>query len=719
MQNLNQMKGVPTAAQAAYDSTKAIDLLLKVINAVATHSQASELLHAIENILHDVIAFDQLDIVVHDELTQTTTAYFPGNKVGLNVATQELRFEDGPAEWAWKNQSIYVANKEALKEEFPRLWELWNRDVFQSCCVLPLTTAARKLGAIELISRNKNTYDAIESGFLRLVADQIALYVDAFLSNEREREFRKSLAEEGDHLRMLLGVTNAVVSKLDMQELLTVISTELCSLTGHEHWSLVFYDVKNNLMEYRAFHTPQGASSIHAGRKDTIDNSPGSIAYRTSAPYIIGYKQLKEMESETELVRLMLGDGLRSSCSIPLINRGRTVSVLNVASKSDEFPPAQAKLLQEISGQLAIAVDNSLAYEEITQLKDRLASEKFYLEEELKDYSNFKEIIGNSEALRKVLQQVEMVAESDSTVLLLGETGTGKELIARAIHNLSKRSAHTMIKVNCAAIPAELLESDLFGHERGAFTGAVARKIGRFEVANNGTLLLDEIGDFPLELQPKLLRVLQEHHFERVGSTTSIPNDVRIIVATNVDLEQSIAEGKFRADLFYRINVFPIVIPPLRERAEDIPLLARHFAQKHARRMNRNIEYIPSETLTMLSRLPWPGNIRELENVIERAVIVSSGPALKVQLPELIQHSENAKPVQIEFQSSPDLEEMEREQILLVMKESRGIVSGPNGAAMRLGVKRSTLLSRMQRLGISPKMIRQSSRATRGLHGDR
>ena len=341
-------------------------------------------------------------------------------------------------------------------------------------------------------------------------------------------------------------------------------------------------------------------------------------------------------------------------------------------------------LLVQVAGQVAIAVENAVAFQEIGELKNKLAQEKLYLEDEIRSEMNFDEIVGESPSLRSVLKQVETVAPTDSTVLIQGETGTGKELIARAIHNLSPRREHTFVKVNCAAIPAGLLESELFGHERGAFTGAIAQRLGRFELANGGTIFLDEVGDIPLELQPKLLRVLQEQEFERLGSTRTIRVDVRLVAATNRDLAEMVAARTFRNDLYYRLHVFPLVVPPLRERQEDIPALVRYFVQKYARRMNRAVETIPTETLDVLVHYAWPGNIRELENLIERAVIVSPGPVLRVPL------SEMKLPTEPTGGDTLTLKAAEREHIMRALEATGWVLAGPRGAAARLGMKRTT-----------------------------
>ncbi len=398
---------------------------------------------------------------------------------------------------------------------------------------------------------------------------------------------------------------------------------------------------------------------------------------------------------------------------------GRTIGTINLASRNpDAFSATDVELLQQVATQVAIALENALAFKEIDALKDKLAVEKLYLEEEIRSEFNFEEIIGDSPSLRRTLSQVELAAPAGTTVLILGETGTGKELIARAIHNLSPRRERTFVKVNCAAIPAGLLESELFGHERGAFTGALTQKIGRFEFADKGTLFLDEVGDLPLELQPKLLRVLQEQEFERLGSNHSLHVDVRVVAATNGDLAQLVEEKKFRSDLYYRLNVFPIVLPPLRDRPEDVPLLVRYFVQKISRRQNKTVEYVPSDVMDALVNYSWPGNVRELENLIERAVLLSPGQELQVPIGELkASRSTSARPAStnesigvVPMNNSTNsaevsgqfitLDETQRQHILRVLRQTHWRVSGPNGAAKLLGLKRTTLQARMRKLGI-------------------
>jgi formate hydrogenlyase transcriptional activator len=409
--------------------------------------------------------------------------------------------------------------------------------------------------------------------------------------------------------------------------------------------------------------------------------------------------RLDPAEVSPEMYAKASGEGINSFCDVPLISRDRLLGVLALASREENaFDAEAAAFLSQVAQQVAIGVENALAYGEIADLKDKLAQEKLYLEDEIRGEMDFEGIVGQSSALRHVLNLVETVAPSDSTVLLLGETGTGKELIARAIHERSRRKERTFVKLNCAAIPTGLLESELFGHERGAFTGAIAQKTGRLELADQGSLFLDEVGDIPVEIQPKLLRALQEREFERLGSNRTKKVDVRLVAATNRDLEQMMENREFRSDLYYRLNVFPIRIPPLRERPEDIPLLVRYFTQKYGRLMNKQIESIPAAAMRKLSSWHWPGNIRELENFIERSVILTHGPSLQAPIAEL---SNNGKTTPVAGTRKAN----ERDEMVRILKITNGRVAGPHGAAARMGLKRTTLIARMKKLGVDPRRV--------------
>ena len=528
-------------------------------------------------------------------------------------------------------------------------------------------------------------------------------------ANEQLQSTQAELRGEKDRLKLLLDLNNSMVSKLELRDLLRVISASVRRLMQCDSVGVNLPDPETGNLKLYAIDFPGAKGSLREG----MLHQPGSLPARVfsmgqPSTFSLGNGALPNPEADVKLYR---DEGLQSSCWLPLISRDRVLGVLGL-SRLEAIPFSQddVHFLMQVSSQVAIAVENALAYGQISELTDKLAQEKLYLEDEIRSEANFKEIIGKSQALHRVLKLVETVAPTGSTVLISGETGTGKELIARAIHDLSSRSSKTFVKLNCAALPAGLLESELFGHEKGAFTGAVAQRIGRLELANHGTLFLDEVGEIPLELQPKLLRILQEREFERLGSTRTIQTDVRLIAATNRDLAAMVESQKFRSDLFFRLNVFPIQAPPLRERPEDIPLLVRHFAEKFSRRMNRRIETISSETMNTLCQYAWPGNIRELQNVIERAVILSSGPSLKVTFAELhsrtIPVSEDASSRSAKRRPVRSiLAEVDRNQIIQALQETAGRVGGRDGAAARLGLKRTTFITRMNKLGIHPGQV--------------
>jgi formate hydrogenlyase transcriptional activator len=433
---------------------------------------------------------------------------------------------------------------------------------------------------------------------------------------------------------------------------------------------------------------------INHGAKVPTDLSLSANSIQTRKVTFYSEKELRAMQQP--IAKMMVQAGIRSTCSVPLIAGGRVWGALNVNSlMEDTFGQNEINYLQQVANQIATALQNAQAYKEIEDLKDRLTQEKRYLEYEIKSSHRTDDIVGASAALQRVMDNAATVADTDSTVIITGETGTGKERIARLIHSLSRRKDRNFIKLNCAAIPTGLLESELFGHEKGAFTGAISQKLGRLELADKGTLLLDEVGEIPLEVQPKLLRVLQDQEFERLGGTRTIHVDVRLIAATNRDLVSAVEEKQFRSDLFYRLHVFPLHLPALRERREDIPELVRHFVEKCSARLHKHIESIPAEALAAMVKWRWPGNIRELENYIERSVILSEGTTLNAPLAELREEM-----LRDRIETDGSLHDREREHIIEVLRKTRGALSGPDGAASRLGLKRTTLQYKMQRLSI-------------------
>ena len=541
----------------------------------------------------------------------------------------------------------------------------------------------------------------------------------ASVNNGERRETLLGLSETA-RLQLLLDLTKRITSNLQLREVLRAIAANVREVIRCDAVVISLPDVASGTVRLYAVDFPNSKGLI-AEEQIVAMSGAARRALETLEP-VTSYT---DDDVSPEIREKVIGEGLKTRCLIPLVNHGRVVGFLGIMrTTEDSFTQEDVEFLTQASGQIAIAIENALAYREISDLKDKLAQEKLYLQEEIRSEMGFEQIIGNSPALRHVLELVDTVAPTDSTVLLLGETGTGKELIARAIHEHSRRKDRTFVKLNCAAIPTGLLESELFGHEKGAFTGAISQKIGRLELADHGTLFLDEVGDIPIEIQPKLLRALQEREFERLGSTHTRKVNVRLIAATNRDLEKMVASREFRSDLYYRLHVFPIRIPPLRERKEDIPQLVSYFAQKFAKQMQKKIETISPAVMKGLTAWEWPGNIRELENFIERAVIVTRGKSLEAPLGELRKtiyeaptlgnaqssqqniaeivketiHAMNAKKT-----VTDDYAKKQREEIVRALADSKGRVGGEDGAAARMGTNRSTLLSRIKTFGIDPK----------------
>jgi formate hydrogenlyase transcriptional activator len=514
--------------------------------------------------------------------------------------------------------------------------------------------------------------------------------VTGFAKVTRDETDRRQAQES-----VIAELSSLALANADIRKMLDAFSASMRQVVPHDFATLALYDEPTGKLrvQFLAAGAKQGEMLLDP------DASPAGQAFRTQRPVILN--RVDRWPFAPESLKHLTDAGMQSGVWVPLIHRERTLGTLAVASRAENaFTQHDGERLTQVAGQVAMVVNNAMAFRQIAELRDRLHQEKQYLEDEINLENRFDEIVGESSGLRSVLRQIETVAPTDATVLIQGETGTGKELLARAIHRLSPRSERTFIKLNCAAIPAGLLESELFGHEKGAFTGAIARKIGRLELAHEGTLFLDEVGEMPLDLQPKLLRALQEREIERVGGTKPIPVNVRLIAATNRDLAQMVAEKQFRSDLFYRLKVFPIFAPPLRERTADIPVLVQHFVARHSRRMGKTIEVIPPEAMDALVRWSWPGNIRELENLLERAVILSRGPVLHVPLAEL-EMLEEEEDGDATVSASPTLQAAERDHILRALREANGMIGGPTGAASKLGLKRTTLNSKIKKLGIT------------------
>ncbi|WP_353062429.1 sigma 54-interacting transcriptional regulator [Tunturibacter psychrotolerans] len=579
---------------------------------------------------------------------------------------------------------------------FPGVFQFFRAHGNHSLCVLPLNGSSGGLGAICFAKKQDDGFSEKEVSLLFFLADYVGLAIDDRLNLAHSEAARAQLQSEQTKLNLFLDLSNSVVSNLELGEMLRSVSPNIRKTMRLQGVAVILPDATAEHLQLYAVDFPDGKGELLQDLSKPLEGSLAGQVFRSGKPWI---GDLEEWSRSGFDNTVRHGEDSMSICLLPLLRCRNVLGVLClVRAQKNAFMREDVEFLSQIAGQVAIAIDNAFAYRRITELSDKLTQEKLYLEDEIRSELNFEEIIGNSAVLRQVLRQVEAVAPTNSTVLIEGETGSGKELIARAVHNLSRRRTHPFVKLNCAAIPTGLLESELFGHEKGAFTGAIAQRMGRFELASQGTIFLDEVSEIPLDLQPKLLRVLQEREFERLGSSRTLRTDARLIAATNRDLNAMVEEQIFRSDLFYRLNVFPIHVPPLRERKEDIPFLVRHFAQHFARNMSKEIDTISTETMNSMVGYPWPGNIRELQNVIERAVILSKGPELQVPLDGL--KVKNAE-MGIQTNGATTLEEIERKHILSILEQTNWVFAGPNGAAARLGLKRPTLQFRMQKLGIS------------------
>jgi formate hydrogenlyase transcriptional activator len=667
------------------------EALLRAANAIGTCSDCDTAADVLVKTLLEVVPFDYLQLVAFEADTRTVAwhlLYSNGTMQDLPVA--DVVVEGTPVEWVHESQRVLVTTDWREETRFAKHGECLNELGILSTCTLPLARGERRLGVLCMGRCLAHAYPEDEVRFLSLVADQVALAIDAAVNFYLSRQAQ-------DRLKLILDLTNQVVSSLNFEELLRAISASVRRVMRCDAAAIMLPEPDGTHLRVHALDFPDRKGFFTEEMLIPIEGSMPGETFRSGKPWVLN--RLDPAKVSPEMYAKASGEGMNSFCDVALISRDRLLGVLAVASRQENaFDREAAAFLSQVAQQVAIGLENALAYGEIANLKDKLAQEKLYLEDEIRGEMDFEGIVGQSSALRHVLNLVETVAPSDSTVLLLGETGTGKELIARAIHERSRRKDRTFVKLNCAAIPTGLLESELFGHERGAFTGAIAQKVGRLELADQGSLFLDEVGDIPIEIQPKLLRALQEREFERLGSNRTKKVDVRLVAATNRDLETMIENREFRSDLYYRLNVFPIRIPPLRERPEDIPLLVRYFTQKYGRRMEKQIESIPAAAMKKLSGWHWPGNIRELENFIERSVILTHGSALQAPIGEL---SNNGRTTPL----GGTREANERDEIVRILKITHGRVAGPAGAAARMSLKRTTLIARMNKLGIDPRRV--------------
>jgi formate hydrogenlyase transcriptional activator len=711
---------------AVTDDVKRYEALIRLLGSLSSRTP-EDLARNLAGELRSVLDFDFLDVLVYKDGTSEVLWQAIGTgqtRAMLNVATEEA-----PTWWVYQNQQPLAIADWNQDERFSSIKRALAARGFEvrSFCRLPLTTSHRRLGVFGIASLQPRTYSEEEIRFLSLLAEDLALVIDNALETEALNRAQAELEHKNTRLKLLLDLTNGITSNLDLRELGRTISASVRQVMDCDGVGIYLLDTNSGKLRLYALDFPKSKGFVHE-EQTFLPGRAHHRAFETLKPVILN--KFAPADFSAEGYEQTISEGFRAYCFVPLVNRGRTLGVLDLARmQENSFGKDDMEFLTQIAGQIAIAIENALAYREISQLKDKLAQEKLYLEEEIRSEMSFDQIIGNSPALKHALKLVQTVAPSDSTVLLLGETGTGKELIARAIHDRSRRKDRTFVKLNCAAIPTGLLESELFGHEKGAFTGAISQKIGRLQLADQGTLFLDEVGDIPIEIQPKLLRVLQEQEFERLGSTHTKKVNVRLVAATNRDLEKMIAAHEFRSDLFYRLNVFPIRIPPLRERREDIPLLVHYFAQKLAKRMQKNIETIPAAAIRTLANWDWPGNIRELENFIERAVILTRGKALEVPLAELkkstarssadsnngphgrdeiariVREILNEMSGNISKRLAKEQDENDRQEIMRVLRETKGRVGGADGAAARMAINRTTLIARMKKLDINPKQF--------------
>src|SRR5467141_1266559 len=655
----------------AEHSRRQLEALLEVSEAIAQQRDLPALFHDLATRLHSVVDFDFLTVILHDPVRNVMRLHILETEHPTDAPIgKELSVEGHPSGWVWQRQEPFVVSDTHEETRYPEYMQVLREKGVRAFALVPLTTAQRRVGAMGF---GRMVPDAVlELPFMLRVASQVAVAVDNALNVESSQAYQRQLARERDRLRVLLDLNNVLVTSRELPELFRGIVSTLQRVIRHEYTSLALLDPMTGLLKIYALEFPGHQGFFKPETVVPRDSSPAGRAIAQGKTLVACGAELDEYPSE--IVRQLRAEGIETICCIPLTTRARAFGTLNLASRStDAFSAADIEFVQQVAAQIAIAVENALAFKEIDVLKDKLAVEKLYLEEEIRTEFNFEEIIGESAPLKRTLAQVELAAPAGTTVLILGETGTGKELIARAIHNLSPRRERTFVKINCAAIPSGLLESELFGNEGGAFTGAISQKVGRFELADRGTLFLDEIADLPLELQPKLLRVLQEQEFERLGANRTLRVDVRVVV--------------------------------------------RYFVQTFSRRQNKTVEYIPADVMDSLVNYSWPGNIRELENLIERAVLLSTGKELRVPIGELKAATaafsaaagtsdQSAIPMAIagapNVSSTPiaTLEDADRQHILRALRQTNWRIAGPQGAATLLGMKRTTLQARIRKLGI-------------------
>ncbi len=699
------------------------EALLAASRVLPLQKDIPNLLRMLKNCCDPLMAFQRIHIVIAAPMQEKARLYMLDAHADRSaVSEQDLTPQQGLRQF-WSQTEVACFEGEHLRREFPAIADLDQYRNASGCLFVPISTQGGCHCAMDFVKTDGSVFSDDSLVFFRVLAGVVTAAITAILCMDNVRQETEHLRRERDHFSILVDVTNTAIGTLEMNDMVAVVAGEIRRFFGIRDFALLLHET-DDTFSFHCARPPQSTENpvLPAGTF-SLSNSLLKRCHDINAPLLARQGDLARLSRKDPASEFILGNGNQAAGLFPLHFGQHCLGAMLLAHRHpDVFTDESVSLLAQIASRVAIAVRNALDYTTISVQKNDLAQENLYLSEQIQSQSDMGVIIGQSDAIMRVLQQVDMVASSDSTVLLLGETGTGKELFAQAIHNRSPRKSKRMVKMNCAAVPAGLMESELFGHEKGAFTGAGAQRKGRFELAHGSTLMLDEVGDIPLELQPKLLRVLQSREIERLGGHKVISVDVRLVAATNRNLQEMVLDGTFRDDLFYRLNVFPIAIPPLRERREDIPLLAKHFTQQMARQMKKNITNIPSAALRWLCDQPWPGNVRELANVIERAVILSSGPSLNIcplEVPAPVaaisQRKQEAsappapaqpiRPVYTDAHHQPGETLSERDRIVAAILACNGVMAGSRGVAAMLGLKRTTLLSRMQRMGIDIKDV--------------
>ena len=669
--------------------------MLELATAIDKQTSVQAVLKSLHKLLSAILHFDGIAMMLltEDRRSLRLVAFERGSAgphVDLGAETPYAATAAGRA--IEEQRTIYVPDIRQEMSGFPQTASQASTSDLRGAYIVPVFTPRRRLGVLWFGTRVEGEAGADDIALMEAVASHLAMALESAMASDAAESYQRQLVAERDRWKLLLDINNHVTAFLDVRALFRAACSSLREYFNNDFAAIWLIDKDQNRLQAVALDFPTSPGFLD---DITLPELTADEIHRmrTRQPELWTRAEIQLLPAPVR--DSFLAEGTESIIITALRTANRPLGVITLGSKRpDYFRPDDLDLMGQIATQISLALDNALAYERLNASRDQIEEERLYLESEIRAEYNFEDIVGKSAALRKVLQQIEIVAPTDSTVLLHGETGTGKELVARAIHSLSSRKGRTFVRLNCAAIPSGLVESELFGHERGAFTGALIQKKGRFEIADQGTLFLDEIGDISLELQPKLLRALQEHEFERLGSAKTIRVDVRLIAATHRDLPSMMRDNLFREDLFYRLNVFPIEIPPLRDRRDDIPLLVNFFVSGLARKMQKRIESIPKDAMDALTNAPWPGNIRELQNFIERAVILTQGSELRVPLKELKRSS-------VVSTSGSTFQEAERQAIVEALKAAQGKISGQGGAAERLGLKRTTLQNKMRKLGIA------------------